>query len=515
MLLGNATAATEGASSTPRLHLPVASRPTALQGAMGLLVLVQPALLLLLRWRPEWDPRLTAPTFHFWAVSGATLMAAALAVVVLVSARSLRQGPALFVALGFAALAIVFSAHGLTTWPSKYHEAHPDFSGTLVSAWLSLAAASLFIGLGAFPFSQRQQAFLARYGRLLSLVVVALLVAYTVATVTVEYLWEWVPLQNPAFRLTLTCLALALFLAGAYRYWRIWWLIGLPVHGSMAVAMVLLAEAQVTMAITQLWHLSWWTYHVLMLVAFLVLFVSWYLEARRAGTLAVVAEGFSLQTALASLTPASLDGAARVLDALELKDHGTSGHVFRVHDFALAIARELRLPPEQLRRVALAGKLHDIGKIGTPDRILLKPGKLTPEEYRIIQAHAARGYRIANRVRVLREIAPIVRAHHERFDGTGYPDGLRGDEIPIEARIVAVADAFDAMTSHRPYRPPLPSEVALAELQRVAGSQLDPQCVAAFERALAHRSRPQAASSHNYEESDLWGGGGQFDSSRA
>lgn len=494
-----------------------------LWAATAILLLAPLLCLLVATWRPEWDPAMMAVELHFWVVSGASLMAGGLAAVVIAAARSLRQSQTLFVALGFLALAVIFSAHGLTTWPGRYEPTHqaatsaaldiaatvaddygygygldsygsygtsvarstgPDGSGTAVSAWLSLAAAALFVGLGSLPGSARQRAFLRRHGHQIFLAVLVLAVAYTAATILRDGMWAWVPWQNPTFRLVMTMASVGLLLAAAYRYGRVWWLVGLRVHGSMAVALLLLAEAQLIMTTREPWHLSWWIYHALLLVAFGLLFISWALEARRAGSLAVIAEGLALQGTLSSLVPASVDGAAHLLDALEVKDPATSGHVFRVAHYAVAIARELGLQPEQVARVALAGKLHDIGKIGTPDHILQKPAKLTPEEYRIVQEHTPRGHRMASRVALLRQARQIIRGHHERLDGTGYPDGLRGEEIPIEARAIAVADAFDAMTSQRPYRRAMSRPAALQELHRVAGSQLDPQCLAAFERAL-------------------------------
>jgi len=456
--------------------------------ATGTLLLASPLWLVVAQWRPQWDPAVMAQTQHFWVVSGAALMASGLAAVVIASARSLRHTQALFVALGFLALSAIFSAHGLTTWPGKQSHVHPyDPSGTVVSAWLSLAAAALFIGIGSLRLGLRQQAFVAKHGHRLFLGVLVVVVGYTIATVFVDGLWGWIPWRSTSFRLITTGASVGLFLVGAYRYARVWWLVGLSIHGSMAVAMVLLAESQLIMATREAWHLSWWIYHVLLVIAFTVLLVSWALEARRARSLSVIAEGLALQGALSGLKPAAMDGVARLLDALEVKDPVTSGHVFRVQEHAEAIARELHLGPDQTEYIGIAGKLHDIGKIGTPDHILLKPGKLTPAEYQVVQEHAPRGHRIASRVSMLRRVREIIRAHHERFDGAGYPDGLKGEEIPIEARIIAVADTFDAMTSDRPYKKALSIEAALDELRRVAGTQLDPRCVAAFEQIASRK----------------------------
>jgi HD-GYP domain-containing protein (c-di-GMP phosphodiesterase class II) len=128
--------------------------------------------------------------------------------------------------------------------------------------------------------------------------------------------------------------------------------------------------------------------------------------------------------------------------------------------------------------------MHDVGKIGTPDRILTKPGPLTKEEFDVIKQHVHRGYDIANTVPALKPVAEAIRCHHEKYDGNGYPLGLKGDSIPLLARIVAVADAYDAMTSGRVYQPSISPEEAIQELRRCSGGHFDPACVHAFMAAM-------------------------------
>jgi two-component system, cell cycle response regulator len=149
-------------------------------------------------------------------------------------------------------------------------------------------------------------------------------------------------------------------------------------------------------------------------------------------------------------------------------------------ELALAVGRELRMGPEALDEVARAAELHDVGKIAVPDAILDKPGSLDPVEWSFMRRHPLIGERILLAAPALRPVARLVRSSHERWDGGGYPDGLRGDEIPLGARVVAVCDAFDAMTTERPYREPITEEEALEELRRCAGAQFDPAVVAAF-----------------------------------
>ncbi len=166
--------------------------------------------------------------------------------------------------------------------------------------------------------------------------------------------------------------------------------------------------------------------------------------------------------------------------ALDLRDAETEGHCKRVTVFSLAICKALQVEPKHLPEIARGAFLHDIGKMAIPDSILRKPGPLTPDEQEVMRTHCAIGHEMLSRVPFLRGVAGIVLAHQERYDGTGYPRGLKGEEIPLGARIFAVADTLDAMTSDRPYRSALSLEQAKAEIRRCAGTQFDPKIAEAF-----------------------------------
>ena len=180
-----------------------------------------------------------------------------------------------------------------------------------------------------------------------------------------------------------------------------------------------------------------------------------------------------------------LQGVQMLARALEAKDAYTRGHSIRVSQYAVGMARRLGFREGTLDSIRLGGELHDIGKIGTRESVLHKAGSLTAEEFRQISEHPLLGVRmLAPLAHERPEIVRIVRCHHERLDGRGFPDGLRGENIPIEARIVAVADTFDAITTRRPYRESRSPEDAVDELRRVAGTQLDPEAVEAFVEAF-------------------------------
>jgi cyclic di-GMP phosphodiesterase len=187
-----------------------------------------------------------------------------------------------------------------------------------------------------------------------------------------------------------------------------------------------------------------------------------------------------LQDAMATLER-SYDITLEALgDALDLKDAETEGHSKRVTAFTIAIARALGLPREQYAVIARGAFLHDIGKMAIPDAILRKPDKLTPDEITIMREHAYRGYQMLKKIPFLTEASDIVYSHQERFDGTGYPRGLKGKEIPLGARIFSIADTLDAITSDRPYRAAQTLQAARVEIEKWSGRQFDPEIVKIF-----------------------------------
>jgi diguanylate cyclase (GGDEF)-like protein/putative nucleotidyltransferase with HDIG domain len=191
---------------------------------------------------------------------------------------------------------------------------------------------------------------------------------------------------------------------------------------------------------------------------------------------------------------AAMESLSATVDA---RDAYTAGHSRRVQQLALAVGRELGLSKEELELLGHAALFHDIGKLAVPDAILLKPSSLTEEEWALMARHAEEGASIINRLGFLNDAVPAIRHHHERFDGAGYPDGLAGEDIPLGARIIHVADAFDSMLTTRVYRPARPADEALGELRSMAGTQFCPRCVGALESIVAADIDPPQSSAEN------------------
>ncbi len=495
----------------------------------GILLGVPLALFTLLWLVPALDHPFPSPMGHFVVVSAVAALALALAAVVAWAARSLPDARTFFLAMGFLAMSAVFLAHALGTMPrsqatpapgvvtvpdepyaaadeyGKYgpigaagvaaaahaHEAPSTGSAARLqvaglSAYLSLLVSALCFALAGADLPHRLADGIVRRWLPLAMVVAALLALYVLAALTVPGavlrlpIAHWPPYATAA--LTWLCLAFA-----AWRFAHAYRLTALPLQGTMALGMGLLAEAQLFLVEGRLWAPSWWEYHVVMLAGFLAPVLALLRQYRAAGDLAVLVEGLFLRHTVRGLQAGDPRALTALAAAVAAKDSETGAHTERVGELAVRIARRLGLPEERMEALRWAGRLHDLGKIGIPNRILGKSGPLTPAEFNVMKQHPVRGWRVAARAGVLAHAAPIIRAHHERLDGSGYPDGLRGDAISLEARIVAVADVWDALTSDRPYRKAMPLAQAVALIRAEAGSRLDPRCVDALLAELGLR----------------------------
>ena len=221
---------------------------------------------------------------------------------------------------------------------------------------------------------------------------------------------------------------------------------------------------------------NWWfKIYVLLISSLVLVWITWFFT-RTHTQKTLLKQKYELEYAKRQIEMGNetILSIARTVDA---KDSNTSEHSFRVSEYSVAIAKCLNYSDEKCENLRQMALLHDIGKIGIPDAILNKPGKLTDEEYEIMKSHVIRGGEILKDFTIIDNVSVGALYHHEKYDGTGYCHGLRGEEIPLDARIIGIADAFDAMTANRVYRKQLDIDVVIAELKRCSGTQFDPKLV--------------------------------------
>jgi putative nucleotidyltransferase with HDIG domain len=436
---------------------------------------------------PSSDPKVVVPYQHFAIVTVVSLLAFVLALMLAVAALQIAQYRVLFLSLGFMAMGGVFAVHGITTPGILKTGVAAEYAATVkgISAYLSLFVPALFFAAsytGATATFERRLPF-SPAGWLVVALATALGLYLVLALAGTEYLAR-LPFGQRPYSYVMAAITCALLLFACVRQAAAFFTSRIPMQAVLAVVFLLLVEAQVEMILGVPWTMAWWQYHVSMLVAVgLAVFV---LERQRA-------HGQSLRSIMESTLElqvrvgAELEQAetiAALAAAVEARDENTKGHNMRVAEIAVSIGRELGLPTQALRTLARAGMLHDVGKIGIPDAILSKPGPLDAAEWTIIRRHPELGVDILRKIPTLRQEADVVAAHHERIDGTGYPRGLKGKEIPMEARIVAVADTYDVLVSDRPYRKARTREESIKILREESGTRLDGDVVDALFRVL-------------------------------
>ena len=430
----------------------------------------------------------------------------------------MRETRIVLLALCFFSLAIIFSVHGLTS-PGYIHglashsNGHQDTgseqSGDIYeygapaedtlqpvsagggpsaalerSPWLAILVGSGFAALSVLTIPKGIRFNKLKGPQTALLLSGTLILGYFGASLAFPNWLAGFPTRDEWFQHLLTGVVLAFLILAAWRYFQSYLFARLSGQLAIVVGLLFLAEAQLSLDLGNPHHLSWWMYHFLFLLSFTSVLVGWVLEIRRAKDVRAIAEALVMRDAIAQLNRGKTTTLVELADRVEAHDIGTLHHVDRVAAYAYLIGKELGMGPTRLRELALAAQMHDLGKISLPAYILRKADKLTDEEFALIRQHPMNGWEIASRTPVLAKMAKVIRQHHERYDGSGYPDGLAGEQITLEARVVSTADTFDAMTSVRPYRPALSFEAAKLELDRVAGSQLDPQCVKALLKAL-------------------------------
>jgi hypothetical protein len=459
-----------------------------------LLLAVPFALTLILRTVPQLDLVYESPGFHVVAVSAIAASALVVAILTGVVAARVREPAPVLLAIGCVFVGALMLGHGLTT---------PGILGRPLNMWVArfpvlalagFAASVLAATLGRDTFLKR---IVARFPRGSLVAVTSGLVAGSgiiVARPTAGYGTQPVAGETILTHVILGATFLALLVAGAV-HWRRWRLGRDRLDLALVVAAWLSADAVVSFELGALWRVSWWDYHAYLLAGFAAAAFAVLTQYRRTRSVVDAVSTISAIDESERIARAYPEALTALTGAVEAKDRYTHGHSSRVADLAVRMGHRIGLGPDALRQLAHGALLHDVGKIGVPDGILNKPDSLTPEEWEWIKAHPVVGWEMASRAPSLRGTLSVVRHHHERWDGTGYPDGLAAREIPAPARIVAVADVWDALTSDRAYRPAWPAERAVEHLVTARESLFDPLCVDAFLDLMSERGLGTAGSS--------------------
>ena len=466
---------------TTRLHGPSRGfRHLDRRGMLLLVVLlVVPAIALVVgRSIPALDPILESVVFHIYVVSA--IAACALFVALVTATFAVRDGRAapVLLALGCVAVGFMMLGHGLTT---------PGIFGRPMNMWVArLPVLALATFAGCLAAAARPDGvvsrFVARSPRV-ALLFPAASIALVSTAIAIQPTMLWgsapVPGEDAIKTVLLVASAITLLVVGGV-HWRRWQLGRNRIELALVLASWLTMSALLSLAYGTFWRLSWWDYHLYLLAGFAA--AAWAVVAgyRGSRTLEGAVGGMTVRDPLEQVAHGQPDALHALIGAVEAKDPYTHGHSVRVAELSTRIGLLLALEPDAVRGLHQGAFLHDVGKISVPDQVLNKPGELNAEEWEQIQRHPEIGWDLVSRADSLRGALSAIRHHHERWDGTGYPDRLAGADIPLSGRIVAVADVWDALTSDRAYRPAWDLDRAVSHLAAASGTLFDPACVEAF-----------------------------------
>lgn len=431
---------------------------------------------------PERDPSLAAPLVHFWLVSVTSLLAAAVALLVGIAGARANDARVVYLAAGFTGMAGLFALHGLST-PGVWTL---DGVVTAMSSQLAMIAFAGWMVAASYLRPNSRHGSLKRvlYGW------AAAVVLFDVALLLRPQLARFVPVQLAPLKFAFASAVVVLLAVAGWRFLQSYRLSRSPIHLMMLHVVGWVMVAQVIIVSGEVFRLSWWLYHLILLVTIVTMLVT-FARQMRSGQL-----GSSLATLVDDDIGRRVAYGFRpevraLVVATEARDPYTAGHMQRVAAMAVAIGKELGLPAEELRVLAQAGVVHDVGKIEVPDSVLNKKGPLDAAERALIETHPVVGERIARTLGLHRLELQVIRHHHERWDGKGYPDALAAEKIPLLARVMAVADVYDAVTSARAYRPAWSVAKARAMIARDAGTAFDPKVARAM-LTLLERERENA-----------------------
>jgi putative nucleotidyltransferase with HDIG domain len=419
------------------------------------------------------DPFIVMPKGHFYIVSIVATLATIIAIAVGIAGNRVRNIKVSFLSLSFISLAQMFAIHGLSTPNYLLHTSH--LPG--VSAQLSMVLATVWLWLSSLPTDNKVIEYISRHNKYLVLCWVIALSIFGIIGLINPHIVDMIPLNVQPLNGVFTIITIALNLITMFRYYQSYRFSQFPLQISIVYSAGWIIVSQLIMVLGDQWRLSWWIYHFLLLASMIVMLVGLFKQYAVKGSLAGALRALFTNDPFERISGSVSPSVKALIIATEKKDNYTAGHTFRVTMYAMKLAEELEIKPEMLRALAQGTLLHDVGKIHIPDSILNKPGNLSLEERLVIEEHPGKGYEMCRGLGFMKEELGIIRSHHEKWDGTGYPDRLQGEKIPYLARITAVADVYDALTSERSYRKAWEHQKAMNFLIENKRIHFDPVCV--------------------------------------
>ncbi|MCA9835907.1 MAG: HD-GYP domain-containing protein [Trueperaceae bacterium] len=432
---------------------------------------------------------------HFYIVSLAAVWASIIAISVGWVGTRLRNIQVQLVSLAFISLAMIFSMHGLAT-PGFILPANSIIK---IAANLSLFTTSFWLLLSSFPGDASLIKQLHKLNPYLIPGWVGLLLTFGGVLFMFPQIADALPVSSDPLKYILAWIGMSLCLATARRYWNSYLFTRAPLQLAMVYCAGWLTVAQFIMVTGKTWMSSWWIYHLLILFACIMMVYGLAKQYFLGHSLATVLPGLWSANPVDRLESVISPDLRRMITETEAHDSYTAGHNYRVAKLAVQLGQTMGLKPEQLRALAQGGIIHDIGKLNVPVDILNKPGRLDDNERKTIELHPLHGWQLAKFAGFMPEELAVIRHHHERWDGAGYPDGLAAEDIPLLARITSVIDVYDALTSERAYRQPWSHEKASTLIIEQAGSQFCPTVVEAWKelsQALAEEQAEQDVIEH-------------------
>ena len=446
------------------------------------LILGPVLVLLAFRGFPRFDARWFDAHSHLVIVAGIAAAALAAACAALFVAARSGNGNVIWLALACVAVGVNMLGHGLTT-PGVFHGPN-EWVGRLPHLAMALFAVALL--LAGRPPTSRLNKIVARAPMAAVAIPSVVMVAFA-ATIVADPLalagGRELPWEDDVFD-AVSAATIATLLLVIRTHWRRWHL----GHDVVQFSVVLSASAAIAAVVAfehgRFGQISWWDYHAYLLAGFGGAVFAVFQRRHDERALTEVLQTAFVDNPFDHIESGYPEALRSLVRAVEIKDAYTHGHSQRTARLAVELGLSMGLTPDRLRVIARGAYLHDVGKIGIPDEVLNKPGKLTPDERTVIETHPQLGYELAASAPSLKEALPVILHHHERVDGTGYPAGLAGTAIPLEARVVAVADVWDALTSDRAYRPGWAPAKALAHIRAGVGTHFDGAAVDALTRVV-------------------------------